>query len=75
MDIHHLVKMANDIGSFFESEPDKVKGATGIADHIKSFWEPRMRRAIFNHIDQAAGAGLHPLVLTALRTHREKLGN
>ena len=31
MDIHHLIKLANNIGSFFESEPDKTKGAQGVA--------------------------------------------
>ena len=73
MDIHHLVKMANDIGDFFKSEPDKAKGAKGIADHIRSFWDPRMRRQMFTHIDQTSGEGLSELVLTALRTHRKEL--
>jgi formate dehydrogenase subunit delta len=74
MDIHHLVKMANDIGSFFESEPDRAKAAKGIADHIRSFWDPRMRRQMMAHVDQASGSGLKDLVLTALRTHRKELG-
>jgi formate dehydrogenase subunit delta len=75
MDIHHLVKMANNIGDFFESEPDKSKGAKGVADHIRSFWDPRMRRQIFAHIDQTSGEGLSELVLAALSTHRKELGN
>jgi formate dehydrogenase subunit delta len=74
MDIHHLVKMANDIGNFFESEPDRVKGAKGVADHLRSFWDPRMRRQILAHVDRSSGAGLKPLVLTALETHRQALG-
>ena len=74
MDIHHLVKMANDIGDFFESEPDKAKGAKGVAEHIRNFWDPRMRRQILTHVDQASGAGLKDLALTALRTHRKELG-
>ena len=73
MDIHHLVKMANSIGEFFGSEPDKAKGAKGVADHIRSFWDPRMRRQIFTHIDQTSGEGLSDLVLTALRSHRNEL--
>jgi len=68
-----LVKMANDIGDFFASEPDKKKGAKGVADHIRSFWDPRMRREIFVHIDQSGGVGLSALVLTALRDHRNEL--
>jgi formate dehydrogenase subunit delta len=51
MDIHHLIKLANNIASFFESEPDKVKGAQGVATHIKNFWEPRMRRQILAYLD------------------------
>ena len=73
MDIHHLVKMANSIGDFFESEADKVKAAKGIADHIRSFWEPRMRRQIFTHLDESSGEGLNQLVLAALRRHRTEL--
>ena len=74
MDIHHLVKMANDIGDFFASEPDPANGAKGVADHIRSFWDPRMRRQIFAYLDQSSGEGLSDLVLTALRTHRKEMG-
>jgi formate dehydrogenase subunit delta len=73
MDIHHLVKMANNIGDFFQSEPDKAKAAKGIADHIRSFWEPRMRRQIYVHIDEKSGEGLDEFVLGALRAHRKEL--
>jgi len=73
MDPHHLVKMANNIGDFFASEDDKSKAAKGVADHIRSFWEPRMRREIFRYLDEQGGAGLKELVLTALREHRAQL--
>jgi len=73
MDIHHLVHMANNIGSFFESEKDKAKGVKGVADHIKSFWEPRMRREIMAYLDQQQGTGLSEIVLNALRTYRQEL--
>jgi formate dehydrogenase subunit delta len=49
MDIHHLVKMANDIGSFYESLPDRKEAVNSIATHLKNFWEPRMRREIIQH--------------------------
>jgi len=74
MDIHHLVKMANDIGNFFQSDPDRTKGAKGVADHIRNFWDPRMRRQMFEYIDKSSGEGLSDLVLTALKTHRKELG-
>jgi formate dehydrogenase subunit delta len=73
MDVHHLVKMANGIGDFFDSEPDKAKGVKGVADHIRSFWEPRMRKQIFAHLDSSGGEGLKEIVLNALRTHRKEL--
>ena len=73
MDIHHLVKMANDIGAFFESEPEAAKGAKGIATHLRSFWDPRMRRELFSYLDRENGKGLSGLVLEALRSHRNEI--
>jgi formate dehydrogenase subunit delta len=74
MDIQHLIKMANDIASFFEAEPDKSKGAKAIADHLKNFWDPRMRRQILRYADEQGGTGLKGLALEALRAHGERLG-
>ena len=73
MDPQHLVHLANNIGAFFESEKDRKKGADGVANHIRNFWEPRMRREILQYLDQQQGAGLSELVLTALTTHRQEL--
>jgi formate dehydrogenase subunit delta len=73
MDIHHLVKMTNDIGAFFESDPDAAKGAAELAAHLRSFWDPRMRREIFRYLDSDNGAGLSNLAINALRTHRNEL--
>lgn len=72
MNIHHLVKMANDIGSFFESEPETT-GVPNVATHLKKFWEPRMRREIYSHLDETKGSGLKDIVLQALRAHRNEL--
>ncbi|MQP67469.1 formate dehydrogenase [Niveispirillum sp. SYP-B3756] len=63
-----LVSMANQIGKFFATQPGD-KAAAGIADHIRSFWDPRMRQAIFAHLD-AGGQGLDPLVRQALESLR-----
>jgi len=65
-----LVMMANQIGKFFASQGESV-AAPGIAEHIKKFWEPRMRNAIFAHLD-AGGAGIDPLVKEALESLRKK---
>ena len=59
-----LVYMANQIGTFFESQrEDEV--VPGIANHIRKFWDPRMRKAIFAYIDQG-GEGLRPKVQEAI---------
>jgi formate dehydrogenase subunit delta len=60
MNIERLVTMANDISHYFGAEPDQVAGAVGVADHLKRFWEPGMRKQIVAHL-QAGGEGLEPL--------------
>jgi formate dehydrogenase subunit delta len=60
MNTERLVEMANDISRYFASDPDPVAGAAGIADHLKRFWEPRMRRQIVAHLE-TGGEGLEPL--------------
>ncbi len=59
-----LVRMANDIGNFFRAQGEE-RAVAGIADHIMKFWEPRMKKQIFAHLDEG-GAGLKPLTLKAL---------
>ncbi len=60
-----LVRMANDIGKFFAVQGEE-RAVAGIADHIKKFWEPRMKKQIFAHLDEG-GAGLNPVTLKALQ--------
>ena len=57
--------MANQIGDFFKSYPEG-EAVEGIATHIQKFWDPRMRRAIFAHLNKG-GDGLKPLTLKALQ--------
>ena len=61
-----LIYMANQIGWFFRSQGHE-HAVSGIADHIHKFWDPRMRKAIFAHLD-AGGTGLDPNVREALET-------
>jgi formate dehydrogenase subunit delta len=49
MDNQNLVTMANNIGAFFKSEPDRELAIKGVEQHIRNFWEPRMRKAIITH--------------------------
>lgn len=58
-----LITMANQIARFMESKPH-AEGVEGLANHINDFWEPRMRRQLFELLDQG-GNGLRPLVLDA----------
>jgi formate dehydrogenase subunit delta len=58
-----LVRLANRIGEFFDAFPDRDEAVEGVANHLRKFWEPRMRRQLYAHLDgPAAGAGLNPLV-------------
>jgi formate dehydrogenase subunit delta len=59
-----LIHMANQIGKFFQSQGED-KAVTGVAEHIHKFWDPRMKRAIFAHLD-AGGAGLDAPVREAI---------
>jgi formate dehydrogenase subunit delta len=58
-----LIYMANQISKFMESKPHD-EGVALFASHINDFWEPRMRRHLFEVID-AGGVGLRPLALEA----------
>jgi formate dehydrogenase subunit delta len=69
MSLDKLIYMANQIGKFFTSQGPE-KAAAGTADHIKKFWDPRMRAAIFAHLE-AGGAGLEPVVRAALERLEE----
>ena len=64
MQIERLVYMANQIGKFFAAQGDEAAVA-GVADHLKKFWDPRMRTQILAHLDQG-GAGLDAPVAAAL---------
>ena len=47
---------------------------SGIAQHLAKFWEPRMRRGLYAHLDGGAqGEGLALLVREAVLVRREQL--
>ncbi len=73
MDLDNLIVMANRIGQFFEAQPDRDEALEGIAQHVKKFWEPRMRAQILAAVGTEAGAGLSEIVSAALTTHRTML--
>jgi formate dehydrogenase subunit delta len=47
-----LAYMANQIGKFFAHEPED-KAVAAINDHIRKFWDPRMRKQILAELDTA----------------------
>ena len=59
-----LVYMANQIATYFASQPGSVAPAS-TADHIKSFWTLTMLRDVYKHLDvggdglESGGAGDH----------------
>lgn len=64
MSAEKLVYMANQIAAFFRSQPEEAAVA-GVADHIKSFWNPMMRREAYDHL-RKGGEGLDPLARRSL---------
>ncbi|MDR6755495.1 formate dehydrogenase subunit delta [Mycoplana sp. BE70] len=60
-----LVRMANQIATFFHSQPGE-DGPKGVATHINKFWEPRMRRQFFAIVENHRGEGLDQMVLDAV---------
>ncbi len=76
MDIEKLVRMANQIGTFFEAMPDHAEAVEGIAQHLQKFWEPRMRREFLGALDagRVETAALLPIVKEAVQSRRAALG-
>ena len=59
-----LVYMANQIASFFVTQGE-AKAVPAIADHIKKFWDPEMRRKFLAQADKP-NIELHPYVREAV---------
>ncbi|KAA0920377.1 formate dehydrogenase subunit delta [Aquicoccus porphyridii] len=58
-----MVHMANQIATFFKSQPGEDQ-AERVAGHLRDFWEPRMRDQLKAHV-AAGGDGLDDLVIKA----------
>ncbi|ODV15647.1 MAG: formate dehydrogenase subunit delta [Rhodanobacter sp. SCN 68-63] len=66
MNIERLSQMVNDIANYFAAEPDHAVGVASVADHLRKFWDPTMRRAIIAHVE-AGGEGLGAMGKEAVR--------
>jgi formate dehydrogenase subunit delta len=65
MNIARLITMANDIATYFLSEPDHAVAVTSVRDHLTRFWDPVMRRQLKAYAS-GGGKGLLPLALEAI---------
>lgn len=61
MNVERLATMANDIANFFHAETDHNVGVEGVANHLKKFWEPRMRKEIIAYARSGNHDELSPL--------------
>ena len=66
MNIDLLIKMANEIGSFWEGEVGDDKAANDVATHLKRYWEPRMRAQMISYFEQRQGSGLSDIAKGAV---------
>ena len=70
-----LAHMANQIGSYFTTDPQPEHARQQIAEHMKKFWAPSMRLTLIGALDRDAGveAQLDELVKRAIIEHRALL--
>lgn len=61
MALDRIVLMANQIGDFFAPYPPERR-AEGIRNHLRTYWDPRMRAELLALIE-TGGAGLAPYVV------------
>ncbi|SHL26228.1 formate dehydrogenase delta subunit [Pseudonocardia thermophila] len=61
------VRLAGDIAAQFRHKP-LDQAAAAVAEHIRMFWEPRMRRALLAEVD--AGTVTDPVVVAAAQRLR-----
>ena len=68
MNIDLLIKMANEIGEFFAGVEvnDPQAAARDVANHLRRYWEPRMRAQMLKYYEERDGAGLSELAKRAV---------
>ncbi|HDS1737048.1 formate dehydrogenase subunit delta [Pseudomonas sp. BP8] len=66
MSTESLVKMANQIAHYFDSEPDRALAVQGVKQHLQSFWAPAMRRQLVEWMQAHPDGEVDGLVREAL---------
>ncbi len=69
MDVKKLITMANQIGDFFEVNPDQEAAKRDIANHLNKFWNSVMIKGIVKHVQEGNASGLHPRVAEAIKQY------
>ena len=69
MEKNNLITMANQIGAFFKSYPDKEQATKDIAGHLNKFWPPVMRKKIVEIIssEDFKSEEMNQMVLDAIK--------
>lgn len=70
MSVRDIVRMANQISDFFKAYSHDL-AVKETATHIRNFWDPRMRRQLFEHL-AAGGQGLSEIAAAAARKLAEE---
>ena len=68
MNIDLLIKMTNEIGDFFKGAEvnDSKAAAQDVANHLRRYWDPRMRAQMLKYYEERGGAGLTDLGKSAV---------
>ena len=66
---NNLITMANQIGGFFKSYPDKEQATQDSARHMKKFWPPVMRKEIIEYVDSSEENLLDDMVDEAIKKY------
>ena len=67
MNIDLLIKMTNEITSFWQGEVGEAAASSEVATHLKRYWEPRMRAQMITYYEERHGAGLSDVALRAVQ--------
>ncbi|MBU6377581.1 MAG: formate dehydrogenase subunit delta [Gammaproteobacteria bacterium] len=60
-----LIRMVNQIAAFFAHEGAE-QGAASVADHLRKFWDPRMRAELLAAVAAGHATALVPLAKDAV---------
>jgi formate dehydrogenase subunit delta len=63
--LDRLIVMSNQIADFFSPYPP-ARRAEGIRNHLRTYWDPRMRQDLIDYIS-SGGAGVSPHIVEGVR--------